>query len=871
MKTFSSKTFTKVLSAFRLQFKNINDMASVKRGRALVRVMVNTIPLHGLRTTSAKVISVVVFFRLVYHLFKHNGAKGACLTLKVYAVLLQQSIGGYVIRDLTELKFRVARTRQNLPRVIPRVHREMIRKGDTAMMKFYLTLFNLYRVIDFKGELTLAALSKTIVSPASTGPNFKSFRSDMLAFIPTFFRWLSKEIGLNANSLRREVFQSYEDASAFPILKASPFTMPLHKFSGIPFTEARELMITKPVVSSHPMAIHEAANALYSNASLREPLEFFLGLLPDDSSLRQAFSWCTRYPLKKGYGEAKLQKGQPILGKLSLKMEAAGKVRVFAMVDVWTQWLMKPLHDTIFDQILAGIDQDGTRDQMAPIYRLLKVDPATLHSLDLSAATDRVPLWLQQALVAHFTSETFALSWARFLVDRGYSLQFIDKGGKMVAAVLKYAVGQPMGALSSWAMLAVSHHFLVQFCAWKVGHRGWFTAYAILGDDLVIGDAKVAKMYLKVMKELGVGIGLHKSLISSDGSALEFAKRTLYRGVDVSPIPLTELKASFVSPANAVQLILKYKLSLATFLKAAGFGFNVLGRLHKPLGELNSKVRLIILAMNIPTTIEAVETFFSIGAPRSGRSHFETISVINEMVNKEFKLHQRAVNALRNNLHQLEGKVLHAKDMANALIDSLQKEAITVSAETMELLAWARAQVENRTHLDHWVKGEGFIMSPPQFDSLGSTFQSELEYADAHPELVLKGAERMFNSELIKNLLPLIKYLQEMVQGASMIKSRFLLESIKTDLTRVMLSKYDLTAAEVYWQYITLSKELANIPQANLQYARVVDPITKGFTDGVHIRLWKALSGLSQGTKSLPEAKAPEPDSSLNDPFGWFS
>jgi len=373
------------------------------------------------------------------------------------------------------------------------------------------------------------------------------------------------------------------------------------------------------------------------------------------------------------------------------------------------------------------------------------------------------------------------------------------------------------------------------------------------------------------MKELGVGIGLHKSLISSDGSALEFAKRTLYRGVDVSPIPLTELKASFVSPANAVQLILKYKLTLATFLKAAGFKYNVLGQLHKPLGELNSKVRLIILAMNIPTTVEAVEQFFLMGAPRSGRSHFETISVINEMVEKEFKLLQRAVNALRNSLHQLEGKVLHAKDMANALIGSLEKGAITVSAETMELLAWAKAQVENRTHLDHWVKGTGFIMSPVQLDPLGTTFQSELEYADAHPELILKGAERMFDSELIKNILPLMKYLQEMVQGASMIKSRYLLSSIKSDLTRVMLSKYDLTAAEIFCQYITISKELANIPQANLQYARVVDPITKGFTDGVHIRLWKALSGLSQGTKKLPEAKAPEPDSSLNDPFGWFS
>jgi len=95
MKTFSKKTFTKVLSAFRLQFKNINDMASVKRGRALVGIMVNTIPLLGLHTTSAKVISVVVFFRLVYHLLIQNGAKGALLPK---------------LRDFTgPIRFRIAR------------------------------------------------------------------------------------------------------------------------------------------------------------------------------------------------------------------------------------------------------------------------------------------------------------------------------------------------------------------------------------------------------------------------------------------------------------------------------------------------------------------------------------------------------------------------------------------------------------------------------------------------------------------------------------------------------------------------------------------------------------------------------------------
>lgn len=37
----------------------------------------------------------------------------------------------------------------------------------------------------------------------------------------------------------------------------------------------------------------------------------------------------------------------PALGKLSLKEEPAGKIRVFAMVDAFTQWAFYPLHQVI--------------------------------------------------------------------------------------------------------------------------------------------------------------------------------------------------------------------------------------------------------------------------------------------------------------------------------------------------------------------------------------------------------------------------------------------------------------------------------------------------------------------------------------------
>jgi len=62
------------------------------------------------------------------------------------------------------------------------------------------------------------------------------------------------------------------------------------------------------------------------------------------------------------------------------------------------------------------------------------------------------------------------------MTDRGFSFH---KGAvksasfslyeKTDGALLRYAVGQPMGALSSWAGLAITHHFLVQLCAYRLG------------------------------------------------------------------------------------------------------------------------------------------------------------------------------------------------------------------------------------------------------------------------------------------------------------------------------------------------------------------------------------------------------------------
>jgi len=83
----------------------------------------------------------------------------------------------------------------------------------------------------------------------------------------------------------------------------------------------------------------------------------------------------------------------PPNGRLSTKDEPAGKVRVFAMVDYWTQVALYPLHKFLMNA-LRDVPSDGTFDQHKPVKALLAKASMdhTFYSYDLSAATDRLPV-----------------------------------------------------------------------------------------------------------------------------------------------------------------------------------------------------------------------------------------------------------------------------------------------------------------------------------------------------------------------------------------------------------------------------------------------------------------------------------------------
>lgn len=181
-------------------------------------------------------------------------------------------------------------------------------------------------------------------------------------------------------------------------------------------------------------------------------------------------------PLKKSALELFQATGRIPIGQIAFKEEAAGKLRNFAIVDIWTQSLLRPLHDALFG-LLQSLPNDGTFDQDASFKRCVKKakESKCAFGYDLSAATDRLPMSLQVTILTVMFGSKLAEAWRDLLVGREYIIPKNDYG--ISQPFVKYAVGQPMGALSSWAMLAVTHHIIVQYCAWSSYPVSFFTKH----------------------------------------------------------------------------------------------------------------------------------------------------------------------------------------------------------------------------------------------------------------------------------------------------------------------------------------------------------------------------------------------------------
>lgn len=236
--------------------------------------------------------------------------------------------------------------------------------------------------------------------------------------------------------------------------------------------------------------------------------------------------WNETFPTKKQTTSV------PTLRKLSLIHDKENKTRIIAIFDYWTQTALNPLM-TSLEKLLKSIKNDGTFNQaVASNYKVC----GPHYSADLTAATDRIPITIQaRALQALGLTQEQVEAWTRLMIGHSFTVPFTNKQ-KMTQ--VSYSVGQPMGARSSWATMAVTHHLIVRLAAWRSGlNPKSYTDYLILGDDVVISNSAVYEEYRKIMSQLGVSISNSKSHESKD--TFEFAKQWFQDGICISGASLT--------------------------------------------------------------------------------------------------------------------------------------------------------------------------------------------------------------------------------------------------------------------------------------------------------------------------------------------
>lgn len=100
------------------------------------------------RMSSYRVGVIYIYSKFCYKLARRQGIPGLAKHLKSCNILLMQYLAGWKHKSSQCLGPSVARTHSGIPRVIPLQDRRSIRSGDKICIRFWLSLFQLYRVLD---------------------------------------------------------------------------------------------------------------------------------------------------------------------------------------------------------------------------------------------------------------------------------------------------------------------------------------------------------------------------------------------------------------------------------------------------------------------------------------------------------------------------------------------------------------------------------------------------------------------------------------------------------------------------------------------------------------------------------------------------
>jgi len=531
------------------------------------------------------------FHELLHHvarhlsmLLQHNGQMGAIMHLKTALFVLYSFLSGNPIKCSVALGWGIRLT-NGLPSYWPRALRNMIRSGNLPVIRVIASILNLYRAMDAKHpEFSTASITAPhpVLEGNQTWVEYEKFVSEVFpkllsthfesGKLPDFkyesaFGMLIRSAGANLSG--PSIAGAILDAQAWA---ASPENHVLKWFEMHKDSSCVQTM--NALCLEHPATPGFAyREGFHDEGSTGRP---FGPLVPESGGLTaNGLLMATRVSPQFGLN------GAPILSRLHTIDEPAGKVRVVAICDYWTQVALKPVHDFLFTLLKSIVGNDATFDQDGVTQAYFERGLSPHWSFDLKTATDSIPLALYKAVLyplLRVEGESPDVvrervdRWAAILTDRDFHLPV--KEGQDIPQTVRYRTGQPMGALSSWASMALVHHSLVQFAHFRATSRvEWYKDYLVLGDDVDIASLEaVSTAYKEVCADFSITIGLAKSLQSLK-NCFEFANRRYIPAGDISPLSFRE------------------ELACSTWTQRLEFAKRILRRLGKPSTEVSALLR----------------------------------------------------------------------------------------------------------------------------------------------------------------------------------------------------------------------------------------------------------------------------------------
>jgi len=227
--------------------------------------------------------------------------------------------------------------------------------------------------------------------------------------------------------------------------------------------------------------------------------------------------------------------------KLIFISDKACKTRVIAIGDWWSNIALSPIHDA-FMHGLSNLKQDMTYRQ-GDIPKVIRNLGKSLYTSDMTAFTDRFPILMEEAVVSAAYGRVIGTGWKTIISNRDFDSPL----GKT-----RYATGNPMGLLSSWAVSSFTHHAVKQWCAHLLGIPKY--KYLVLGDDCLDTNKEVFKLYCSVIDRIGVSINLGKCTQSEIGFA-EFAKRIFSPLGELTGLPVDLLEGIKQKPEQFIELV----------------------------------------------------------------------------------------------------------------------------------------------------------------------------------------------------------------------------------------------------------------------------------------------------------------------------